>query len=411
MRGGARRTAWAALVMGLVLGASGACSSSSSAGGLAGGCEGLCSHLQSGENCAGIDFASCVDECKTVVGTCPARSKAVIDCVSSLAIVCTGVGQAVGKPTGAMATELVYLTTPTATLLVEDAACASAVQLFNDCEPFGSGGAAGSGGTSGLGGTSSGGGGSGGVSGGGTGGTAGSGGSGGSNPCASQSPYHCPASNTCWPTQPDCSTVAQCGSKWVACSPAESASGYVVSCTHQACIPTPTSCNDANYPVYCPARNGAHPGCYSPGVKCNTVVYCEGIGRKGCQNEVQAVDCAANLCLTPKVAESTNAACSNGLDDDGNGFVDCNDFHCLANPSVTVCQGETHDVACSNGLDDDSNGYADCQDFACQISPAVTKCKSEKTDAECHDGIDNDGDGKIDCADTSCTGSPFTLCP
>jgi hypothetical protein len=35
--------------------------------------------------------------------------------------------------------------------------------------------------------------------------------------------------------------------------------------------------------------------------------------------------------------ENTDALCSNGVDDDCNGYIDCNDFGCSRNPSVTVC--------------------------------------------------------------------------
>ncbi len=72
---------------------------------------------------------------------------------------------------------------------------------------------------------------------------------------------------------------------------------------------------------------------------------------------------------------------------------------------------EVDDIACSNGVDDDGNGYTDCKDFNCRISPAVTVCNTERTQAACHDGVDNDGNGKIDCADPTCHSSPFVTCP
>ena len=36
-------------------------------------------------------------------------------------------------------------------------------------------------------------------------------------------------------------------------------------------------------------------------------------------------------------AEATDALCSNGVDDDCNGYVDCNDYHCSRNAAVHVC--------------------------------------------------------------------------
>jgi WD40 repeat protein len=38
--------------------------------------------------------------------------------------------------------------------------------------------------------------------------------------------------------------------------------------------------------------------------------------------------------------ENTNALCSNGIDDNGNGLIDCADFDCANNPAVTVCNPE-----------------------------------------------------------------------
>lgn len=159
----------------LALAFAGACGSSSGGGGTTGGCEGLCAHLQAGVDCAGLDFATCVSECNAMVGSCPSRASSVIDCLTKLPIECTGQGQAVAKAAGATASQPVTMVTPTSTLLVMDAACASAVSAFQTCAPIGSGGGSGFGGTSGSGGVTSDGGGIGGTSGGGTGGTSGGG--------------------------------------------------------------------------------------------------------------------------------------------------------------------------------------------------------------------------------------------
>jgi len=75
-----------------------------------------------------------------------------------------------------------------------------------------------------------------------------------------------------------------------------------------------------------------------------------------------------------------------------------------------VCKGERNDVSCSNGTDDDGNGFADCKDLNCQISPAVTVCPAEKGYDACHNGTDDDGDGKVDCVDVTCYGSPVSGC-
>ena len=159
---------------------------------------------------------------------------------------------------------------------------------------------------------------------------------------------------------------------------------------------------------------------------------------------------AGNDACTPRGAENTNAACSNGVDDDCDGFIDCGasgtspDFDCTLNTAVTVCPrdggapvdrppvdgctprgAENTNAACSNGVDDDCDGYIDCgasgtlPDFDCTLNTAVTVCPrdggaptdvmctptvlNEATTATCSDGLDNDCDGYRDCMDRSCS--------
>lgn len=47
--------------------------------------------------------------------------------------------------------------------------------------------------------------------------------------------------------------------------------------------------------------------------------------------------------------------CGNGIDDDGDGFADYEDFDCT----------ETGDE-CNNGIDDDGDGFIDNEDFDCE---------------------------------------------
>ena len=56
--------------------------------------------------------------------------------------------------------------------------------------------------------------------------------------------------------------------------------------------------------------------------------------------------------------ENTDALCSDHLDNDGDGHVDCDDFDC----SGTAPCAETN---CSDGLDNDGNTFIDCADHAC----------------------------------------------
>lgn len=87
--------------------------------------------------------------------------------------------------------------------------------------------------------------------------------------------------------------------------------------------------------------------------------------------------------------------CDNGLDDDGDTFIDCDDWDCNDDPA---CVSED----CDNGLDDDDDGYTDCDDFDCIDHPA---CTGE----DCDNGLDDDDDGFVDCDDWDCNGEP--ACP
>jgi len=86
--------------------------------------------------------------------------------------------------------------------------------------------------------------------------------------------------------------------------------------------------------------------------------------------------------------EDTDAACSDGRDNDGDSYVDCMDFNCSRNPAVTVCPTdagvldappargpEDTNAACTDGRDNDGDGYVDCADFNCSRNAAVTVCR------------------------------------
>lgn len=75
---------------------------------------------------------------------------------------------------------------------------------------------------------------------------------------------------------------------------------------------------------------------------------------------------------------------------------------------------------CTNGIDDDGDSYADCDDSDCLCNvpecdwPLYPICRSTEI---CTDGIDNDDDGLIDCNDiedccqsTFCSGNPPCTC-
>ncbi len=104
------------------------------------------------------------------------------------------------------------------------------------------------------------------------------------------------------------------------------------------------------------------------------------------------IDCADSECASVEPCKETN--CSNSLDGDGDGLADCQDPDCTDSPSCPEL--------CDNGLDDDADGAVDCADSECTpIEPCI--------ETVCDDGLDGDNDTLIDCQDPNCTNSP--LCP
>ncbi len=147
----------------------------------------------------------------------------------------------------------------------------------------------------------------------------------------------------------------------------------------------------------------------------------------------------------PSGAENTATTCADNIDNDCNGFTDCRDFSCSRNnPAVTFCPDagtsnrdgstgrdigpctatgmENTAAACTDGVDNDCDGFLDCRDFDCPRATCPSDggttdrptCDSggsrENTNAECNDGIDNDCDGFTDCVDFSCRTCSITVC-
>ena len=58
---------------------------------------------------------------------------------------------------------------------------------------------------------------------------------------------------------------------------------------------------------------------------------------------------------------------------------------------------------CTDGVDNDEDGDIDCDDGDCFEEPACTVAAyGMPFEEECDDGIDNDSDGLTDCADADC---------
>jgi len=88
----------------------------------------------------------------------------------------------------------------------------------------------------------------------------------------------------------------------------------------------------------------------------------------------------------------TGSACQDGIDNDGDGDIDCDDSNCVAYPACV-----TTETSCTNHYDDDGDGDTDCADSDCVNDPY---CQTIET--FCNDYLDNDADTLIDCADDEC---------
>ncbi len=93
--------------------------------------------------------------------------------------------------------------------------------------------------------------------------------------------------------------------------------------------------------------------------------------------------------------------CSDGLDDDGDGLIDCEDPDCQSSWWCTVV--DDIETACDDGEDNDSDGVADCADADCGF---LDSCRENS----CSDGLDNDNDGSIDCVDIDCLVGQVEVC-
>jgi hypothetical protein len=143
--------------------------------------------------------------------------------------------------------------------------------------------------------------------------------------------------------------------------------------------------------------------------------------------------------------------CTDGMDEDGDGMVDCADADCFdADACVAGGREERTDAACGDWIDNDGDGAVDCDDEECHLDflhacrgswtgagsgsvssdPSVSTGASddlpelgagqsvedligtagdndgERSDEVCSDGIDNDVDGRTDCADFGCRFDP-----
>lgn len=120
------------------------------------------------------------------------------------------------------------------------------------------------------------------------------------------------------------------------------------------------------------------------------------------------VDCAAApMNATESTAQHTD--CNDGVDNDHDDFFDMSDMECLPLPHASEAgtpggNGGNGGIGqCSNGMDDDQDTFTDGSDVDCQTGIAEN---NPQWNGECVDGSDNDYDDWTDGSDPGCNVPP-----
>src|SRR5262245_12858699 len=87
------------------------------------------------------------------------------------------------------------------------------------------------------------------------------------------------------------------------------------------------------------------------------------------------------------------SSCTNRIDDDCNGQIDCVDSYCRSDPVCAACTA--YETSCNDGVDNDCDLVTDCLDSDCVGNAACRPCDTVET--SCIDGIDNDCNNYTDC--------------
>lgn len=97
--------------------------------------------------------------------------------------------------------------------------------------------------------------------------------------------------------------------------------------------------------------------------------------------------------------------CSDGVDNDRDGKVDCLDDSCA---NVPWCPGEGEvGQLCADGQDNDKDGFVDCEEPSCKLS---RYCEAgPEMGLQCRDEKDNNNNGLVDCWEPSCQDTEYCV--
>jgi hypothetical protein len=163
-----------------------------------------------------------------------------------------------------------------------------------------------------------------------------------------------------------CAVHANCADDGNPCTSQQCSVGTCVTTTDPACTVcgTEAECDDANACTTDSCTGGAcattpDPTCGRGGGACSTDADCN--DGDACTTDA----CVAGACVTTAIADCRIESCSNGLDDDGVGLVDCRDTDCAGAPGCENVE------ACGDCIDNDGDGLVDYQDPDCCGAPAA----------------------------------------
>ncbi len=159
---------------------------------------------------------------------------------------------------------------------------------------------------------------------------------------------------------------------------------------------------DASFPFQGPVVNMRNEPCFT----CDPMDYAVCSGDElwwydSCDQLDQTDDCDGMGCAGDECCTEGGTACHNG---DVYRFSSCGVPYEIEVPcgghgcNGDECQGPPE--ICDNGIDDDADGDIDCNDGDCV---GDQNCGGDP-ETECFDGLDNDGDSLTDCEDDDCWG-------
>jgi hypothetical protein len=102
--------------------------------------------------------------------------------------------------------------------------------------------------------------------------------------------------------------------------------------------------------------------------------------------------------------------CTNGVDEDCDDLLDCEDPDCAWDPSCACIPDEWWEMTCDDGRDNDCDYLTDCEDPDCDMDPSCACIPDEWWEMTCDDGRDNDCDYLTDCEDPDCDMDPSCIC-